>query len=1049
MKTGEGGWTIPANIRQSFHTLALDVTHGTVSLAPTAGAVPTNPVPAFVAETAAMWLDASVDASLDKRVEGDSAFVDNWYDVRETTPATPTHFYAKANLGSTLNGSWTYTALAPELKEKEGRPMIWFGGHSSSRSMSWFTPNGLLSCKRHEAKVRHVFVLRGAWDSWDAIVGAIPSLTSTSLDYTQDCPLLAPSQYGTEGGDGTYSTAYVDRWTRNSRLYENGVRVDPQTTKPCRGLALLDFSTLNEPFAANTFFNDRNLIGSTCPIYGGDRGGGEYIAEAIVFTNVLTESQRLQVEGYLMQKWLGTPAVKPVDLRLSSEATVEFASAEDVSASVTGNGRLKSATDDDVVFSSKDRTLPAASLAVGAGAVTLTKTMPLAVSAGDCIGASFTEDGPRVTRTTAAAGAFVKTGVGSVSLGEIGAGIQSFDIQGGRVTVRPKGADVIPARAPVPVALANPGFEDGWTENQKTSGTWWSWNNPFVSGWTVEKTFEASDGFAYYAPSGTCGPGTGWNLQVQPVEGDWFLLMRSGLRLSQPVTIPADGTYEVSFAWSSRPGYLGGQLDVRLESADQATTNAFGRVVIIQSDVFRTCRFRTQVAAGAYRLVFASRTVEDTPVILDDIHLAQVFPVEDGTVPVPGGDFEGAGLASASAMRTFTPGGTCDGWVLGEQAGPVTFLCSAENDTRVATGYLYNDSRRGSPAEGSVALALTSATSVSRTFRPPKGTWRLSAALDYIGENRSLLTASVTKAGGAVNLGACKAASHLMEDVVWPTVFETDGEEEITLTLTFDNSARPTEGMLVDDVRLVRASRVSDELVRNGDFEQVYNPDTSDPRQNWRQVKGAFANGDASLFAYSTGKEHWGYAEYDGAYRLKLCGDAYTYQTIAFPQAGQYRLSLHMSHRCEPDSGWKGYGSNPVRVWLTRGGAYTNHIAILTDYTTNYVQHVVDFAVPEAGEWDFALGGTCVGDCSSLVDGVSIRAIDVPEAQSPFGAEAEIHVAAGAKLDLSFVGTNRVQRIRLGNRFVSGVVNAETHPDFLQGFGSLYAEPRGSLMIVR
>jgi len=106
-KTGDGKWTVPANVRQAFHPLALDVKHSTVALAEAAGAAPANPVPAFVAETAAMWLDASVDASLGKRVEGDVCFVDNWYDVRETTQATPTRFYAKANFGGTINGNWT------------------------------------------------------------------------------------------------------------------------------------------------------------------------------------------------------------------------------------------------------------------------------------------------------------------------------------------------------------------------------------------------------------------------------------------------------------------------------------------------------------------------------------------------------------------------------------------------------------------------------------------------------------------------------------------------------------------------------------------------------------------------------------------------------------------------------------------------------------------------------------------------------------------------------------------------------------------------------
>ena len=64
-------------------------------------------------------------------------------------------------------------------------------------------------------------------------------------------------------------------------------------------------------------------------------------------------------------------------------------------------------------------------------------------------------------------------------------------------------------------------------------------------------------------------------------------------------------------------------------------------------------------------------------------------------------------------------------------------------------------------------------------------------------------------------------------------------------------------------------------------------------------------------------------------------------------------------------------------------------------------------------------------------------------------ATAQVEVAVGAKLELTFTGTNTVSRIRLGGKYKSGLVTAETAPEYISGPGALYAEPRGMLLIVR
>jgi len=84
----------------------------------------------------------------------------------------------------------------------------------------------------------------------------------------------------------------------------------------------------------------------------------------------------------------------------------------------------------------------------------------------------------------------------------------------------------------------------------------------------------------------------------------------------------------------------------------------------------------------------------------------------------------------------------------------------------------------------------------------------------------------------------------------------------------------------------------------------------------------------------------------------------------------------------------------------------------------------------------------------SFLDTVSVKAID--EAEMPDIPETlKLDVATGAKLHLDFAGTGTVQRVRLGSAPHSGILSAETYPDFITGPGCLYVEPRGAVLIFR
>ena len=56
-------------------------------------------------------------------------------------------------------------------------------------------------------------------------------------------------------------------------------------------------------------------------------------------------------------------------------------------------------------------------------------------------------------------------------------------------------------------------------------------------------------------------------------------------------------------------------------------------------------------------------------------------------------------------------------------------------------------------------------------------------------------------------------------------------------------------------------------------------------------------------------------------------------------------------------------------------------------------------------------------------------------------------VDAEEKLRIDFADTNEVQSLRLGGRSVTGLVSAETHPEYLIGEGAFWVEPKGTVIL--
>ena len=192
---------------------------------------------------------------------------------------------------------------------------------------------------------------------------------------------------------------------------------------------------------------------------------------------------------------------------------------------------------------------------------------------------------------------------------------------------------------------------------------------------------------------------------------------------------------------------------------------------------------------------------------------------------------------------------------------------------------------------------------------------------------------------------------------------------------------------------------------------------------------------------------------------FKLVNDDRLYQPVTFPTGGLYRLTVNLKTRgtTSPNTG---NGLNPINVYLARDGV-TNVVGRSDNAaTTNFNEYAFTFAVPpEGGTYDVGFRGTSVwsGDEANPVDRTTLvdaawlsrveseRDIDLPE-------HLKIEVAEGARLQLDFAGTNKIDSLRIAGKSYAGLVSVETYPELfpvIAGPGTLMITPKGTMILFR
>jgi len=1014
-KTGAGTLVLAASNLTVQSGGAVFVRDGSLRISGSTNAVAAPaPCPVDVMSQAAFWVDATTN--LVTASSNGNTYVDAWLDAREPDTEAP-YLYprAAANL--------SFTNCAPQRVLNAGGsgtlPSVWFGRYNSLRTMTWTTPANTTA---DITKICHVFAIHGVFQSYGYVFGTMGGDPDFHIqEYSGGSP-ASPLWHQTE-----WTTTAV----RQGRTYLDGERVDGTLVPPKPGWQLLEVALATKTAHAANFFNDRNITAY------GKRVGGDNLCEVAVFTNRLSETDRLRVQSYLMQKWL---APKPVPAFAASAAATgtliaDVAAGETFAPRLNGDGALQKRGVGTLVLedvAAVKTLLRSASLLEGV--LDARVPVPLALAAGDRVTAANTA---LALAQDAGADRIVKTGAGSVTVTAIPADLGRLEVQQGTLILTPPAlSNTVAAQASG--AVSNSTFEAELLTSYRRGIA----NGETYLGWTAyvpAPTGSADNAVFIFNRSADT---TKWPCDFEAPEGLQVLALKQDASASTTLALPIAGLYDVSFYTSAR-SFLSGRHEFDLCLVHGVETTRVATVQTVNQAYVRQTFRLPWLEAGDHTLLF-HRTVMgvDTLGTIDDVKVTLVSETRPGTLSVMNGDFEQT--AFPLNPSAFSTSNIALGW---------TFTCTTNGITTsgitMANTTPYSFFTPSSPY-GSILLGLYSNGVASTSLTLPAGTYRLQADLcnwpcQLNGRNLAStqsVKATVTRGSGATDtLGTVATNASILSAAVWPTAFSVTNNETVTLSLAGQS---PSSGGLLDNLVLLPQTSP---IVLNGGFEAG---------SNWTFASNTNAQPkDAAAYNSLSTSNDYGTAIFDGSRRLLLVQTGIAYQDIQIPAPGLYRLVFHAAQRCPLTYG-NSYGHNPVRAWLAQNGT-TNVLGWTRVDDTPLVRREFLFTVAAAGTYRFGLQGMTDNsaafpgaDQNALLDGVSIEPVNnLGDAAFALPKKLSLSVAAGARLQLSYTGTQTVDEVRYDGHLVTGVMSQQTCPAFISGPGALFANRKGTALLIR
>ena len=1059
-KTGAGTLTLPGGQFTQNKTVQINVREGAVAFTPSPQALAAYPEPTETMNKAAFWLESRTNLVKD----GDD--IVEWRDVRDVDPAATNHYYAVAE------HSWS--PLCPQETNYMGKAAVYFRGYQSGCWMNWQTPAG---GQATVGNLYNVFIVHGAARYWGYALG----------QRNGQNPYFQPNGVG--GADSAIWIAHnaENRPMHSSRTYRDGIEVDPFTTGQGTGIHVIEVDCLEMRQSAQCFYNDRDMwkdangynpmFGptSTKQTGGGKRAGGEYICEMLLFTNRLSEAERVSVSNWLLAKWkdVTPPAAPAAVVTLATNATVSVEGGALAAATAMGDGTLVKTGAGMLVMPSLTQPAPrTVHVRVDEGPLTLGQPLPVTCSAGDTVTSAITYAGPQFTppAATAGAGRLVKAGNGPLLLDGVPDGVTNLVVSGGLLTLADpdRKVDLLPGPdRNVAATIPEWNFETYNATSVNNSQKFF--NNGEYMGW---HGIQPSDGYSQvFVFDKSFGSPPSWGLKLDTPDGKNCLAVKHNASAWCSFTVPVTGEYVLSF-WAAprNASFIGRHLDVMIgPDAENLTalTTPFGDFTVFEDQWYRfTFNPITLQAGTTYQLWFKSLNVGGDRCTLFDAITLKIPEEEIGRWAIPNGDFE---LWTTNFVKWFSLDNTnrvlgftveqCTSFGTTTEAKEIsgahscsTFSVAGKNDWTY-----YN---RPWSTGGKTQLYMTGAgAKLVTTFTPPAGTWCVQADMSAwcvtatSSQKPYGVDASVTIGGETTALGQISTGEHCLKARKWPTAFTADGQTPVTLTLTGVLTSPVCGHGILDNLVLVPARAADENLLVDPGI------NVADSWQTMVTPKPDRVSGSGFGDWGSFYTNYFGLSKFEGAGHCRLVNDDCLYQSVTFPTGGLYRLTVNLKTRGTTGPNTSN-GLNPIDVYLAKDGV-TNLVGRSDNAaTTNFNEYAFLFTLPpEGGTYDMGFRGTSVwgGDEAAKVDRTTLvdaawlcrveaeRPIDLPE-------HLNIEVADGARLHLDFAGTNVVNSLRIAGKSYVGEVSLATRPELypvLSGPGTLRITPKGSVILFR
>ncbi len=1091
VKTGEGEWTLPVGgVWSRDASLPVVVHEGTVTLTD-GGAIPAaSGVPPAAMSKAAVWLEAGTNT---EEWSQDSSRIAGWYDVRETKDGEGVWSSNWPRATSEISkdaasGSYTVTnyPVAHQAETASGtRPMLYFHGYGEG---GWMRFRDKSHVVQNLSRIHHAFMVVDL----EEYVGFLLDITGGGVFLH---PVNTSPGNFTEGSTSYFQVRSGDGALACGRFYRDGALCNPETTKVRKGVQVLEVECSDILGVAGTIFNDRGIKG---------RFGGDYVGEVVLFTNRLTQAERLDVSEYLVRKWVGEPVRTLPQVTLSENASLSCTA----NVSVSGGGRLLL---DEVASIAFTPGSPFFGLLVKSAdvAATVVEAGELAVSvaSGDRISAGKdSHDAVSFSRTVdagdAAQGIATHSGDASLRLQSL-AGIKSFTTGAGELILSGPQRDraLVSTNAYADIAGGNGDFEQ--------AGAGWTFKT-----YTIDKPNGAgtATGTAKVMSYASLQPGMGNNWWFSPASSKDYDLsqftatpdggvvagIKIGGEFSAEVSVPETGDWEFSYYGTGRSGYDYGDVTLSLvdETVSPYATNTFARYLQPAGSGWRPYRYLLRnLEAGSYRLVVAMKGVRpdaDCHAMFDVFRMRLVSSPGSSrrTAEPPNGSFDVIDCPYAS-RTTYSYDVTAPGWTLvqGEHGtaavstnGPAGNLeaCIAVRGQETDNRSWYDPHTRYGHAQ--LHLRATGGYAETAAFRLPAGTWQLCAraaywtftdvtSFYYLGRNghqAAKFSASVLINGDEISLGTTADISNVeMKDLVLDTPFTVSESDSIVLRLRQTKAMTSTQmtDLAVDSVYFKRLDGADGaELVQDGSFE-------TGSGWTYDRNRGSDTNSTDDLYYSNSyrkaaGDKNYGYTVCDGPMALLIVDVGRAMRTVTFPEAGLYRLSMWTRARYYTNNtgvvNSTEYAGNQVQAWIVQNGtSATQEIyRTISVCSTNFLEHVALFRVDAAGEYTFGLQGcnrypdsitktvSNGRDANVFVDSVSIRKAGGAEPPE-LDEDLQLTLTDTARLRLDYEGTNTIKRLRLGGHAESGLIDASHPSGLVSGTGCLYVPPYGTVMLFR